>query len=172
MSRRIFIVSSKPCVKGAESKPNQPQEGLLGDNADRLGLPYEQSANALMSARGYVEYVRRHGYHFTERLAEHVSKLLYSKIPQLQCVHENQVCDLMDAHGVSLNKGATLGDMIYATNIAYATFYPDVLKDVKTCFIHANKVVNSVNGYEGVVFCRWTADAIGKAVEIDWDKFI
>lgn len=57
-------------------------------------------------------------------------------------------------------------------NVAYSTFYPDLLKDMKACLIHAHKMVNSVNGYDGAIFCRWTADAIGKAIKIDWEKFI
>lgn len=84
-----------------------------------------------MSAKGYVEYVKKHGYHFTEKLAEHVSKMLYNKIPQLQYIPESQISDLIETHKINLNKKATLGDMIYATNVAYSTFYPDLLKDMK-----------------------------------------
>lgn len=79
---------------------------------------------------------------------------------------------MIETHKINLNKKATLGDMIYATNVAYSTFYPDLLKDMKACLIHAHKMVNSVNGYDGAIFCRWTADAIGKAIKIDWEKFI
>lgn len=31
---------------------------------------------------------------------------------------------------------------------------------------------NDPDGYEGMIFCRWTADAIGKAISINWEKFI
>lgn len=103
---------------------------------------------------------------------ENVGKMLYNKIPQLQYIPESQISDLIETHKINLNKKATLGDMIYATNFAYSTFYPDLLKDMKACLIHAHKMVNSVNGYDGAVFCRWTADAIGKAIKIDWEKFI
>ena len=24
----------------------------------------------------------------------------------------------------------------------------------------------------GMIFCRWTADAIGKAIKLDWEKFV
>ena len=27
-------------------------------------------------------------------------------------------------------------------------------------------------GYDGMIFCRWTADAIGKAIKLDWEKFV
>lgn len=36
----------------------------------------------------------------------------------------------------------------------------------------AYKVANDPDGYEGMIFCRWTADAIGKAISINWKKFI
>ena len=28
------------------------------------------------------------------------------------------------------------------------------------------------DGYEGMIFCRWIADAIGKAIELDWENFV
>lgn len=81
-----------------------------GEHKVKFDLPYEQTANALMSAKGYSEYVKKHGYHFTDALAEHVSKMM-----------EN---------------------------------------------------ANDPDGYEGMIFCRWTADAIGKAIKLDWEKFV
>ena len=81
-----------------------------GEHKVKFDLPYEQTANALMSAKGYSEYVKKHGYHFTDALAEHVSKMM-----------EN---------------------------------------------------ANDPDGYEGMIFCRWTADAIGKAISINWEKFV
>lgn len=27
-------------------------------------------------------------------------------------------------------------------------------------------------GYDGIIFCRWAADAIGKAISINWEKFV
>lgn len=135
-------------------------------------LPYEQTANALMSAKGYIEYVKKHGYHFTEKLAEYVSKMLYDEKPQLQYIPESQILDLLDTYRIDLNGKATLGDIVYATNFAHSTFYPELLKDMRACLIHACKVVLSANAYDGVIFCRWTADVIGKALKIDWEKFI
>lgn len=26
--------------------------------------------------------------------------------------------------------------------------------------------------FNGMIFCRWTADAIGKAIKLDWEKFV
>lgn len=32
----------------------------------------------------------------------------------------------------------------------------------------AYKAANDVDGYKGMVFCRWTAGAIGPAIKINW----
>ena len=88
-----------------------------GEHKVKFDLPYEQTANALMSAKGYSEYVKKHGYHFTDALA-------------------------------------------------------DPLKDEASCLRAAYKVANDPDGYDGMIFCRWTADAIGKAIKLDWEKFV
>lgn len=57
-------------------------------------------------------------------------------------------------------------------NMYYADLYPDPLKDEASCLRAAYKVANDPDGYEGMIFCRWTADAIGKAIKLDWEKFV
>ena len=37
---------------------------------------------------------------------------------------------------------------------------------------NAHKVANDPDGYDGMIFCRWAADAIGKAIKLDWEKFV
>lgn len=44
--------------------------------------------------------------------------------------------------------------------------------DEASCLRAAYKVANDPDGYEGMIFCRWTADAIGKAIKLDWEKFV
>lgn len=60
----------------------------------------------------------------------------------------------------------------YVANMAYADFYPDPLKDEAACLRYAHKVANDPDGYDGMIFCRWTAGAIGKAIKLDWEKFV
>lgn len=43
---------------------------------------------------------------------------------------------------------------------------------VAACLRYAHKVANDPDGYDGMIFCRWTADAIGKAIKLDWEKFV
>lgn len=41
-----------------------------------------------------------------------------------------------------------------------------------TSEVEAHKVANDPDGYDGMIFCRWTADAIGKVIKLDWEKFV
>lgn len=183
MRRRKFIIFRCPQEIGDGHSSNKDEKELVHAKGEVItssgksygvdfSFPYAQSANALMSAKGYIEYVKKNGYHFNEKLAEHVSKMLYNKVSQLQYISENQIKELIENQKISLNKRVTMGDIIYIVNFAHSTFYPDLLKDIKSCLIYANKILNSANGYEGDIFCRWTADAIGKAIKIDWEKVI
>lgn len=138
----------------------------------RFNLPYEQAANALMSAKGYTDYVKKHGYHFTDALAEHVSKMMVNASGQQHSWTAAQTRRTMESLGLTLPDKTTWGDATYLANMYYADMYPDPLKDEASCLRAAYKVANDPDGYEGLVFCRWTADAIGKAIKIDWEKFV
>lgn len=138
----------------------------------QIDLPYEQSANALMSAKGFVDYVKKHGYHFTEELAEHVSKMMVNANGQQHSWTAAQVNKTLGSLGLMLPDKVTLGDATYLANMYYADLYPDPLKDEASCIRAAYKTTHDIDGYEGQTFCRWTSDAIGKAVKIDWEKFV
>ena len=139
-------------------------------------LPYEQAANALMSAKGYLAYVKKHGYHFTEALAEHVSKIMENANGTTHSWNAEQVKNAFVSMGAwplgKVKTEATLGDITYLANMYYADLYPDPFKDELSCLKAAHKIAKDPDGYKGLVFCRWTSDAIGKAIHIDWEKFV
>ena len=148
-------------------------EGYEHDShSDKAKLQYEQAANALMSAKGYLDYVAKHSYHFTDALAEHVSKMMVNASGQSHSWTASQVKKSMESLGLSIPGKVTTGDVTYTANMAYADFYPDLLKDEAACLRYAHKVANDPDGYDGMIFCRWTADAIGKAIKLDWEKFV
>ena len=138
-------------------------------------LPYETEANALMSEE-FEEYVKKHGYHFTEALAEHVSKMMENANGEEHTWTAQQVKKAMENLGlIPLGETvthATLGDVTYLANMYYADLYPDPFKDEVSCLKAAHKVAKDKDGYKGMIFCRWTADAIGKGINIDWRKFV
>lgn len=46
----------------------------------------------------------------------------------------------------------------------------NVIKTESDCVQYAIAVASDPDGYEGMAFCRWTADIIGNGVTIDWEK--
>lgn len=88
-------------------------------------------------------------------------------------IKQNYPVYTLDTQEFSLIQGkVATGDVTYVANMAYADFYPDPLKDEAACLRYAHKVANDPDGYDGMIFCRWTADAIGKAIKLDWEKFV
>ena len=78
----------------------------------------------------------------------------------------------MENLGLTVPKSVTPGDTAYLANMYYADMYPDPLKDEASCLRAAYKVANDPDGYDGMIFCHWTADVIGNAIRIDWEKFV
>lgn len=142
------------------------------DDKLELNIPYAQTANALMSAKGYIAYINKHGYHFTEALAEHVSKMMINANDQTHSWTAAQVKKAMDSLGLTIPEKVTTGDITYLANMYYADLYPDPLKEEASCLRAAHRIANDPDGYEGMIFCRWTSDVIGKAVKLDWEKFV
>lgn len=161
-----------------EHKEHHKSENYRREDEHRKNgykLPYETEANDLMSDE-FEGYVKKHGYHFTEALAEHVSKMMVNANGQEHSWTAAQVKKAMESLGLMLfgktKTEATLGDVTYLANMYYADLYPDPFKDEASCLRAAYKVAMDPDGYQGMVFCRWTADAIGKAISIDWKKFV
>lgn len=143
-----------------------------GEFATKKDLPYEQAANALMSAKGYLKYIEKYGYHFTETLAEYVSKMMVNTSGQSHSWTASQVKKAIESLGLKIPSTVTIGDLTYTANMAYADFYPTPLENEASCLKYAYAVASDPDGYEGMIFCRWTADAIGKAININWENFI
>lgn len=139
---------------------------------DQHDLPYEKAANALMSAQGYLNYVEKHDYHFTDMLADHVTKMMENADGSSHNWTTAQVKTAIAGVGVKIPESVTWGDVAYLANMYYADLYPEVLKDEASCLKAAVKIANDKDGYKGMVFCRWTADVIGKAVKLNWEEFV
>lgn len=105
-------------------------------------------------------------------LAEHVSKMMVNANGQQHSWTTSQVKKSMESLGLTIPSHVTHGDAAYLANMYYADLYPDPLKDEASCLRAAYKVANDPDGYEGMIFCRWTADVIGKTISINWEKFV
>ena len=72
---------------------------------------------------------------------------------------------------INIPSTSTIYDITYTANMAYADFYPSLINE-RQCLDYAMAVANDEDGYEGIQFCRYIADIIGKDDTIDWNDFI
>lgn len=118
------------------------------------------------------QYIEKHGYHFTESLAEYASKKMVNSNGSEHMWSTQDVKSLMDTLGYTKPAGSTLADITYTANMCYADFYGTVIPNESDCVTYAINVANDKDGYEGIQFCRWLADVHQKDINIDWGKFI
>lgn len=131
---------------------------------------FSRTANAIMNALGYLEYIKKHSYHFTDKLADYVSKKIVNISGAMHSWTTEQLRSVLGPFTPTHNE--TSGDMAYAANMAYADFYPTVLDTVDKCVTYAKLVASDPDGYEGMEFMRWTSDTIGKSLTLNWEDFI
>jgi hypothetical protein len=131
---------------------------------------FSRTANAIMNAPGYLEYIKKHGYHFTDKLADYASKKMVNASGSAHSWTTEQLRSVLGPFTPTHNE--TCGDMAYTANMAYADFYPAVLDTVDKCVTYAKLVASDPDGYEGMEFMRWTSDAIGKSLTLNWEDFI
>ena len=75
-------------------------------------------------------------------------------------------------HGYASPLRSNVYDITYTANMARADFYPNLLNDTDKCIEYALNVANDIDGYEGIEFCRWIADLMGKNIKIEWNNFM
>lgn len=119
----------------------------FGDNAERL-----------MRSEEYRNHIQTYGYHFSNELAEKASCNMKNTDGT---THTWTVEDVKRAVK-ELPQGSNWGDITYLANMAYADFFPGVIKTETLCLEYALSVAEDPDGYEGMAFMRYVADRIGK----------
>lgn len=125
-----------------------------------------------VSDKSFLEYLDKNGYHFNDKLAEYASEMMENTDGKPHTWNTNQVKKAFESLGLDLPSHVTWGDVTYAANMAYADYYPYLLKDENSCIKYAYLTASDVDGYEGMIFYRWISDMMGKLIKIDWKKFI
>lgn len=120
----------------------------------------------------YEKYVNHHGYHFTDKFAEHVSKEMKNANGTDHSWTCEQVKQELMLRGIYSYGHCSLGDITYLANMAYADFFPNVLETEQMCIKYAIAVSQDIDGYDGIAFCRWKADAKRKGLSIDWEHYV
>ena len=157
--KTIYVVKHKDAQEQPVQKYKISGESMEAEVSIKTKDPKEQ-------------YINKHGYHFTEELAEYASKKMVNDNGSQHMWNVTDVKNALTNLGYKKPAGSTLADITYTANMCYADFYSSVIPSEETCITYAVNVANDKDGYEGIQFCRWLADVEHKHIEIDWNKFI
>lgn len=177
----VYIVKSK---KGEE--PKTGFESITGHYKEASSKSLETTGEICMDKQAlilsmikgmgegfqYLEYTKKHGFHFTDELAKEVSSQMVNMNNSDHCWNPSQVKSEMAKLSLPIPSHVTLGDITYLANMYYSDFYPMPFKEPKDCFLAAYNIANDPDGYPGMIFLRWTADLMSKSYHIDWEEFI
>lgn len=120
----------------------------------------------------YTKYIDKYGHHFNDVLAEFASHMMENSngIEHTWSTKDIETAIAGRPYSTFAPK-ATLGDITYLANMAYADFFPSVLNTENKCVDYALAVAQDKDGYEGLILNRWLADIMGKHVKMNWKEY-
>ena len=121
---------------------------------------------------GFHEYMRKHGKHFSEKLAHWVTGMFVNN-DGTSGAHWTckQVWDAIAGLGYTIPEKCKY-DAYYLANMAYSDHYPGAFKDPTQALQFVIDKLEDKDGYYGIVFDTWSAKAMGKCLEVEFSKYI
>jgi hypothetical protein len=156
--------------KSKRDEPEKKEEQIEVKNIEA----YNDIARIEMSSKGYLDYIKKHGFHFTNSLVTEASKNMQNSDGTSHRWAPESFEATLNMYGLKAANinNCTIADMCYLANMAYADGFYEGLPDAeKWCLKYAIKVADDIDGYEGMPFMRWLSDTIGKNIKIDWTKY-
>lgn len=129
----------------------------------------------------FKEYIAKHGYHFSNALAEFASRQMRNAEEVENGSNNHQILTAeyvktkLTFLGLTVSPETTgtntLGDITYEANMVYSDVYPELL-DKEDCIRYGYLIAKDPDGYEGMIFKRWCTDMMEKHLKIDWLEYI
>lgn len=110
----------------------------------------------------FFKYIEKFGYHFSDKLANHVSKYW-------NC--DSAMENLGSALVKSVAPPITLGDLTYYSDFLYSKFYPSLFTKDRDSLKFAYRVLKDYS-YKEAAFNHFISDLIGEGNTIEWSEFL
>ena len=121
---------------------------------------------------GYREYKRRNGCHFNQALCEFaVSRMEGEDGKPIKAMSRQEVERMLEETKIKVEhqKGY---DHVFVANMGLSDYLGESVPDMEHLAKYVKNVLDDPDGYEGIAFCRWVADCVGKKVEVPWEECI
>ncbi len=118
------------------------------------------------------EYIEKHGMHFTVELAEKAVSYIPNADGSNHRWSAERVEELTSKRVYYNTINATLGDIVYIVNMAYARFFPKEVRSRGKCIDQALNVLSDIDSYEGIVFSSWLTGMEFSGKDFDFTPYI
>jgi len=122
----------------------------------------------------FENYVKNHGYHFTDKLADYASDLMKPYSDSIPKIKSSEIPEYISENTrLKAKFHSSNGDLAYLINM-YNTDFTSIgfITSIKDYVSMALAIINDEDGYSGMIFDRWLTDIEAKQIKIDWEKYI
>lgn len=122
-------------------------------------------------------YLSYYGYHFNKKMYEYAVGNMEKKDRQTGRKERMSPVDIdnfekgLKKYRVDVHEGE-IYDAAYLASMVEADFWGSSIKDEEHMFLYIKDVLCDVDGYDGLVFCRFLADCSAKGTPIMWDRML
>lgn len=127
----------------------------------------KKGKNEFWANEGYNAYKAKHGMHFSDKLAMWASMRMKNATGNEHRWSVDDVKGAFSSLGFSLKGKCTWGDATYAANMIYADYGAHLKADTDAVKM-AYALMTDPDGYEGMIFNRYTADIMEKGECVPW----
>lgn len=132
----------------------------------------EGAKNEFWENEGYHEYKKIHGMHFSDKLAAWASSKMQNSDGTQHSWSIDDVKGAFKTLGFELPKNYTWGDATYLANFLYSDLSSCLKTDTEAVKMAHSIMSKDADGYEGMIFNRYTADIMEKGVCISWNEMM
>lgn len=123
------------------------------------------------------QYLAYYGHHFNKKLCDFaVSKMKKEDkatgMPKaITPMKMEELKSLLEKNKVEL-ESEDWYDALYLANMVKADLWGSSIEDDEHLAKYVEDVICDIDGYDGIVFCRYLADCSAKGIVIHWDMMI
>lgn len=118
-----------------------------------------------------------YGAHFNKNLYEFAVSMMRKEdktTGALKKVHSMQMDDLkslLEKYKVDIEPNS-MYDALYLASMVKSDYWGSSIEDEEHMVRYIEDVICDVDGYDGIVFCRFLADCSAKGIAVFWDMMI
>lgn len=130
-----------------------------------------------MMPQDMAQYMSYYGAHFNKNLYEFATRMMRKedkvtgKPSKVAAPTMQELKTLLDKHKIEIDDNS-IYDALYLAAMVKADFWGSAIEDDEHMARYIEDVICDIDGYEGIVFCRFLADCSAKGISIYWDLMI